>query len=145
MRKRETGRVVDSDWARRVARGVHRRRLSMVLQAQEVANARRPACYCKLRDTEGASRLPVPSQYKRNQLQLAGTVKDSLGVAVRSRGDLVKRDNTVAVMTTTDSEGAFQFAGLSAGTYRVKIAAECLEPSSRSPSHSARARDANCL
>jgi hypothetical protein len=41
---------------------------------------------------------------------------------------VVKQDNTVVLMTTTDSEGAFQFAGLSPGTYSIKIAAEGLEP-----------------
>ncbi|HEX4165453.1 MAG TPA: carboxypeptidase-like regulatory domain-containing protein [Bryobacteraceae bacterium] len=105
--------------------------LSTALQAQEVANA--PVSSLVLQAApgpEGAVQTPGSEPLQaQSAASLTGTVNDSIGTAVSGVGvTVVKQDNTVVLMTTTDSEGAFQFAGLSPGTYSIKIAAEGLEP-----------------
>lgn len=61
---------------------------------------------------------------------IAGTVRDTDGVALPDvHVTLLAQNNAVDRVTTTDSKGAFTFAGLSPGAYRVEIEAAGLEPS----------------
>lgn len=61
---------------------------------------------------------------------IAGTVRDTDGVALPDvHVTLLAQNNAVDRVTTTDSQGAFAFAGLAPGAYRVEIEAAGLEPS----------------
>ncbi|MDQ2843896.1 MAG: carboxypeptidase-like regulatory domain-containing protein [Acidobacteriota bacterium] len=60
---------------------------------------------------------------------VAGTVRDVHGTLLPGvRVALVGQDNTVERVTTADNNGAFTFAELSAGAYRVKINVAGREP-----------------
>ena len=79
-----------------------------------------------LQDEPGA-RSPVAQP--QSSASIAGTVLDSRGAPLaRVQVTLAGQDNTVNRLVTADDKGAFTFADLPAGTYRVKINVAGLEP-----------------
>ena len=82
-----------------------------------------------------AQALPAtPASDSVSQASVGGTVRDARGTLLPGvRVTLVGDDNTVDRVTTADSNGAFTFAGLPAGTYRVKIDVAGREPFASAP------------
>jgi hypothetical protein len=70
----------------------------------------------------------------QSSASIAGTVRDSRGALLAgAQVTLVGQDNTVNRVVTADDNGAFTFADLPAGTYRVKINVTDLEPFTSAP------------
>ncbi len=66
----------------------------------------------------------------QSSASIAGTVRDSSGTEIPGvHVTLLGQNNAVARVTTTDSKGAFTFAELSPGAYRVEIDGAGLVPS----------------
>ncbi|MGH9584668.1 MAG: carboxypeptidase regulatory-like domain-containing protein, partial [Bryobacteraceae bacterium] len=65
---------------------------------------------------------------------IAGTVRDTRGAALPGvQVTLTGQNNAVDRVVTADSQGAFTFAKLAPGTYRVKVNAAGVEPSASAP------------
>jgi Carboxypeptidase regulatory-like domain len=70
----------------------------------------------------------------QSSASIAGTVRDSRGALLAgAQVRLVGQDNTVNRVVTADDNGAFTFADLPAGTYRVKINVTSLQPFASAP------------
>jgi Carboxypeptidase regulatory-like domain len=70
----------------------------------------------------------------QSSASIAGTVRDSRGALLAgAQVTLVGQDNSVNRVVTSDDNGAFKFADLPAGTYRVRINVTDLEPFASAP------------
>jgi len=106
--------------------------LSTTLRAQETASAAMSNLISQdLPGPGGPVQTPGPEKVRpQSSASIAGIVRDSNGAAVPGvQVTLVGQNNAVDAVVIADSKGAFTFADLSPGSYRVKIAAAGLEPS----------------
>ncbi len=105
---------------------------STSLHAQETASASASSLPLQELPAPGGPVQAPGSEAARPQsfASIVGTVQDGSGAAVPGVPvTLIGQNNAVDRVVTADSNGAFTFADLPPGTYRVKIAAAGLEPS----------------
>jgi Carboxypeptidase regulatory-like domain len=86
-------------------------------------------------DPRGAAQAPGSDAVQtQSSASIGGTVRDSSGnLFARVPVTLVSQDKTADRLVTTDDNGAFMFADLPVGTYRVKIYVAGLEPFASEP------------